>query len=179
MNDIKHGNWWVKLYWNKILKILKQTSIVQILWFRQNIWKKSFVPNNLIFLDVFWETLQIGTHHVQSMSVGVKFYWFNHIKIVVLKMKLQRTIACATISIMRTKLPSWTTFAGISFCTESDSNLISLHVYNNDKFDDTNNQKKLMLSIRFIWDFHRRLMRKFDGNLPLSSNTYFLLQRCL
>lgn len=53
MNDIKHGNWWVKLWWNRILKILKQTSILQILWFRQNLWKKSFLPNNLIFLDVF------------------------------------------------------------------------------------------------------------------------------
>ena len=43
----------------------------------------------------------------------------------------------------------------ISFSTISDSDLISLLLYVDDKFDDAKNRKLLMLTVRFILDSQR------------------------
>ena len=43
----------------------------------------------------------------------------------------------------------------ISFSTISDSYLISLLLYVDDKFDDAKNRKLLMLTVRFILDSQR------------------------
>ena len=40
----------------------------------------------------------------------------------------------------------------VSFSTFSDNNLISLLLYGDDKFDDTENRKIMMSTIRFIKD---------------------------
>lgn len=48
----------------------------------------------------------------------------------------------------------------ISFSMISDSNVISLLLYDGDKFDDTNSQKIVMSTIRFI-----KNSQKFDEQL--------------
>ena len=55
----------------------------------------------------------------------------------------------------------------VSFSTFSDNNLISLLLYGDDKFDDTENRKIMMSTIRFIKDslrFHEKLFSRFFFN---------------
>ena len=52
----------------------------------------------------------------------------------------------------------------VSFSTFSDNNLISLLLYGDDKFDDTENRKIMMSTIRFIKDslrFDEKLFSRF------------------
>ena len=56
----------------------------------------------------------------------------------------------------------------VSFSTFSDNNLISLLLYGDDKFDDTENRKIMMSTIRFIKDslrFDEKLFSRFFFNL--------------